>query len=104
NPNTIVLTCKGLLNSSLCTFLRGTLDDASGVVFGDGVKCVSGTVQRFGQQNAGQGDTPSNTAITTTLTVAPRNTRYYQCHYRNSSAGFCPPEPFNISNGYRLSW
>ena len=35
---------------------------------------------------------------------APGNARYYQCQYRNPSAGFCPPEGFNISNGCRIAW
>jgi len=88
----------------LCTFLRGTVDDGLGSVFGDGVKCASGTVLRFGQQTAGQGGNASNTVVAPAATVASGNTRYYQVHYRNPNAGFCPPETFNISNGYRVVW
>jgi len=43
-------------------------------------------------------------AIAPAATVATGNTRYYQLHYRNPNAGFCPPETFNISNGYRVTW
>src|SRR5262249_20128597 len=104
SPNTIVFTCSGIPNNNLCTFLRGTVNDPAGTVFGDGVKCVTGTVLRFGQQTAGQGGNPNNTVASTTNTVVSGNTRYYQVHYRNPSAGFCPPELFNVSNGYIIVW
>lgn len=31
-------------------------------------------------------------------------TAYYQTYYRNASASFCPPETFNVSNGYQITW
>jgi len=102
-PNTVVLTCEGIPNNNLCTFLRGTLDDANGTVFGDGVLCASGTIIRFGQQSAGGAGLP-NGAIAAAGTVPAGNTRYYQVHYRNPSAAFCPPEAFNVSNAYRIDW
>ena len=100
----MLFTCIGVPNNNLCTFLRGTMNDAAGAVFGDGVKCASGTVLRFGQQTAGQGGNASNTVVSPAASVVAGNTRYYQLHYRNPNAGFCPPELFNISNGYRLTW
>ena len=104
SPNALLFTCTGIPNNNLCTFLRGTTNDATGTVFGDGIKCVTGAAPRFGQQTSGQGGNPPNTVQSGTATVTAGNTRYYQVHYRNPSAGFCPPELFNVSNGFRLTW
>ena len=82
----------------------GDLVQKDGDVFGDGVKCVEGTVLRFGSQIAGQDGNPPNEVAATAGTVAAGNTRYYQLHYRNPSAGFCPPEAFNVTNGAIVVW
>ena len=103
-PNTVVFTCDGIPNANLSTFLRGTANTPAGFVFGDGVRCVSGIIFRFGQQIAGGGGNPPNTVISATPTVMPGNTRYYAVHYRNPLAGFCPPAAFNISSGYVIAW
>src|SRR6185369_14111302 len=55
NPvNTLVLTCTGVPNNSLCTFLSGNNSIDTGFVFGDGVRCVQVPLLRFGQQYSGQ--------------------------------------------------
>ena len=30
--------------------------------------------------------------------------RYYHTYYRNASSSFCPPETFNVTNGWRITW
>ena len=103
-PNTVVFTCTGIPNNNLCTFLRSSASVESGSVFGDGIKCLTGSVIRFGSQTSGQGGNESNSVASGTATIAFGNTRDYQLHYRNPTAGFCPPDAFNISNGYRIAW
>ena len=104
NPNTILFTCDGIPNNTFCTFLRSNASLDTGFVFGDGVKCLNGTGIRFGSQNAGQNGNPANTVSSSTASFPGGTTRYYQLYYRNPNAGFCPPELFNISNGYRVTW
>jgi hypothetical protein len=103
-PNTIIFTADGIPNGNLCTFLRGTASTGTGALFGDGVKCVDGTLIRFGQQVSGAGGNPSNTVSVTPASVATGNTRYYQLQYRNPAPGFCPVETFNASNAYSIAW
>jgi hypothetical protein len=105
SPNTILFNVNGIPNNNLTTFLRGTANTAAGFVFGDGVRCISGTTIRFGQQTSGPGGGNANfEANASPATVAAGNTRFYQTQYRNPSAGFCPPALFNISSGYILVW
>ena len=38
------------------------------------------------------------------VTVGSGARRYYQTYYRNSAAAFCPPETFNVTNGWVVDW
>ena len=99
SPNTLLLTCSGIPNSTLCVFLRAQTNDPAGFLFGDGVSCLTGTLIRFGSQSSA-----SHMASTGTVTIPAGNTRYYACHYRNLLGTFCPPQLFNISNGFMIQW
>ena len=57
-----------------------------------------------GKQNVGQGGNPANAAVTGTVEAPIGAVRYYQAHYRNPSATFCPPDAFNVSNACTISW
>ena len=39
-------------------------------------------------------DTPPTSGITA----------YYMAYYRNAAAAFCPPQTFNGTNAYRITW
>ena len=104
SPNTLVFHCEGMPNNSLATFWRGSMNDPSGVVFHDGIQCVAGAIIRFGQQAAGQDGNDPYSIAAPAVALAPGTTRYYQTHYRNPNAGFCPPGLFNLSNGYVVTW
>lgn len=105
SPNTVLFTATGIPNNNLCTFFRTPASDSSGVVFGDGVRCVTGTLVRFGQQVSGPaGGNPDFTVSAAPTAVAQGSTRYYQLQYRNPSPSFCPPEAFNVSNAYSIQW
>lgn len=96
-------------NSSVLYF-QGTSKVASGagVVFGDGLRCVGGSVIRLTTTTNTLGtsrypffgDLPLSVrgSITTSGT-----TRYYQGWYRNS-ATFCTADTFNLTNGLQVTW
>jgi len=76
-----------------------TLDTASPVVFGDGLRCVNATVVRLGATLAvgGQSTHP-------VMHGAGPGTFYYQIWFRNQPAMFCTPAAFNLSNGLSIFW
>jgi hypothetical protein len=82
-------------------------------VFGDGVRCVSGSLKRLYVKNASSGAVsapqPGDLSITARSaelgdTIQPGDTRYYQVYYRDSNLTFCPPDAFNVTNAIRVGW
>jgi hypothetical protein len=94
--------------------LKGDAQNASGIAFGDGVRCVDGALVRFGEHLAGTNGSPTgewtypNAVQTAQVSVATSQlvgtTAYYQLVYRNANTGFCSPATFNASNGFRVAW
>ena len=90
-------------------YLQGTTVQSGGlgVVLGDGVRCVGGTLVRLGAKtNAGgasvhpaAGDLP----ISVKGAVLAPGTRTYQVWYRDT-ASFCGPDPYNLSNAVEIVW
>ena len=116
SPDTVVFTSSGELPGALSVVLQGTIDLGAGVPYGDGVRCIGGTLKRLYTKNAvnglvtapGPGE-PSVTARSSAAgdPIAPGATRFYQVYYRDSAPSFCPSpegEIFNVSNGYRITW
>jgi choice-of-anchor B domain-containing protein len=116
SPDTLVLTSSAELSSSLSIFLQGNANLASGTPFGDGVRCVGGTLKRLyvknavgGTVTAPAGGDPSITARSAAQgdTIAPGTTRYYQVYYRDANLGFCPApqgDSWNVGNGLIVQW
>ncbi|MBK7877184.1 MAG: hypothetical protein IPJ77_15820 [Planctomycetes bacterium] len=110
NPDTVVLRASGMPAVVSSIFLKGDVRSTTGVLFGDGVRCVDGSLIRLGTvanvagasqyPNVGQqlvsvrGGTPPGSGLI----------GYYQTYYRNSAATYCPPETFNVSNALQISW
>jgi hypothetical protein len=116
NPDTIVLAVNGELPTALSIFLQGNASTPSGILFGDGVRCVSGQLKRLYVKNAvggavsapGAGDL-SISARSSALgdTIASGTSRWYQVYSRDPSASFCPApsgNTYNISNGQKIDW
>jgi hypothetical protein len=92
-----------------CLYFQGTTiaNGGTGAVFGDGLRCASGTVRRLGTQfNAlgtssypGMGD-PS---VSVRGLCAPGDVRIYQAWYRNAAA-FCSADTFNLTNAWQITW
>ena len=116
NPDTVRLDCTDMLASVTCVFLQGDQQNPAGVVFGDGVRCVAGALERLYVKNAsggaasvpGAGD-PSVSARSAALgdTIAPGSVRCYQVYYRDPDLAFCPAPAgngWNVSSGLILQW
>jgi hypothetical protein len=111
-PDTAVLTAAEELPVALTIFLQGNVNVSSGIVFGDGLRCASGTLLRLYTKNAvlgtisaPQGADPSITARSAALgdTIAPGTSRYYHAYYRDPNLVFCPAG-FNATNGVQIDW
>jgi hypothetical protein len=105
--DSFVLHATGLPGNALCIFLQGT-QSATPVTFGDGVRCIGGTLLRLKSVAASAGSVslpgPSDPPISTLGGVpASGGTRYYQAWYRDPAV-FCTSDTFNISNGLIVTW
>ena len=107
--NDVVLFGTGMPAVVSCIYLQG--DSLSDQTFGDGVRCAGGSLIRLRtKNNVGGASSFPDSVETITLSarggVTPGSgaVRYYQTYYRNSSAGFCPPETFNVTNGWIIAW
>jgi hypothetical protein len=80
--------------------------------FGDGLRCVGGTVFRFGTQNASPTGTSTRGPglidwscmnLPPTGCIAAGDVWNFQAWYRNA-ANFCTPSTFNLSNGLNVEF
>ncbi len=111
--DTVVFTSAGELNTALSILMQGNSNASAGVIAGDGVRCVAGTLKRLYSHSASggsvtfpQGGDPS---VRTQSSIKGDNipsgaTRYYQVYYRDANAGFCTAATFNVSSGYFIVW
>jgi hypothetical protein len=112
--NDVVLQGDGMNATGFCIFISGNVEDTGGVQFGDGVACFNGpgsTLIRLRSValTAGSSAFP---VPPETITLSQRSgtfpgsgdLRSYGVYYRNAAATFCPPNTFNVSNGYRIIW
>jgi len=111
-PDQVVLTCAGELSSSLSLLLQG---DAATLpaLFGDGVRCIGGRLERLYARNAQNGSValpaagdPSITARSAALgdPIAAGSSRFYQVLYRDGAAAFCAGSTWNASNALSIAW
>jgi len=106
----LVLTASGLPPTAPTLFFQGTGQQAGGLgtLFGDGLRCVGGTVVRLGTEPASAGTAvypgvgDLSVSVRGLLPVAGGQ-RYYQAWYRNAAA-FCTSNTFNLSNGVGVLW
>jgi hypothetical protein len=110
SDDNLVLRASGLPTSAPVLFFQGTSQTSggSGAVFGDGLRCASGTIVRLGTKTASLGLAQYPAAGDPDVSVrglvpATGAVRYYQGWYRNS-ANFCTSATFNLTNGLRVQW
>jgi hypothetical protein len=105
--DTFVLNGTGMLPNSTCIYLQGNTSSAA-ATFGDGRRCVGGTLIRLGtKHNVGgsssfpaAGDPPVSLRGNVPLLG---DTRFYQVWYRDP-ANFCTATTYNITNGIEAVW
>ncbi len=112
--NVIFVADLGFNYGGFAVMVASDTPNATGLVSGDGVLCLGGTLVKFGGHNAGTEGAPAgmwtypSTAQTTPVSVAtgqaPATTASYQLMYRNAVAGFCTPDTFNVTNGVQIPW
>jgi hypothetical protein len=112
SSDTFSFTQTGELGSSLSIFLQGNADVVLGTTFGDGVRCVGGTLKRLYHHNASSGTVSAPVGADLAVsarsaqlgdTIAPCSSRFYQVYYRDPNLGFCA-SGFNVGNGVKALW
>ena len=115
SEDTFVLTSTGELPTVLSVFFQGTASVAP-LNYGDGLRCIGGTLKRLYVKNASggvvvapTGSEPSVSARSSALgnPIPAGATRWYQVFHRDPSASFCPNPPgntWNSSNGIQADW
>ena len=106
--DSVVLDGSLMPNATALYFQGNTADNGgAGVVFGDGLHCVSGGVKRLGSKTnvGGASSYPigGDPLISVKGLVNPGDTKYYQCFYRNA-ASFCTSATFNYTNAVQIDW
>ncbi len=108
SADTLALIGSGMPNSSALYF-QGTsqLSGGLGVLFGDGLRCVGGSIIRLGTKNntagASQYPAPGDQSVSVRGFNSASDFRTYQIWYRNAAA-FCTASTFNLTNGLSLTW
>jgi len=106
--DTLVLVGDQMPNAA-CLYFQGTtqVNGGLGNPFGDGLRCVAGTVVRLGTKvNAGgasQYPAGLDASVSLRGNVTAPAVRNYQAWYRNA-ASFCQPETFNLTNAVSVTW
>ena len=105
--DTLVLGASQMPNNATCIFLQGT-SAISPVVFGDGLRCVGGTLIRLVVKTASLGSASYPQAGDQPISVrggvpSSGGTYAYQLWYRDP-ASFCTSLTYNISNGLLVQW
>jgi len=106
--DTLVLVGAGMPNSSALYFQGSAAQSGgAGAVFGDGLRCAGGAVQRLGTKSnaGGQSQYPEagDPSVSVRGLVVAGDQRVYQVWYRNAAA-FCTTSTFNLTNGVRVNW
>jgi hypothetical protein len=109
--DTVDLQGSSMPATASALYFQGTSQIAggAGIAFGDGLRCVTGSIVRLGTRvNSGgsstygvsQGDVP--VSVRGGVPIGG-GTFYYQVWYRNA-ASFCTAATFNLTNGLEISW
>ncbi len=108
--DTARLVVSGLPPGAPILFFQGDVKQSSGYgqSFGDGVRCVTGTIVRLGVKFAANGTAayPESGDLPAHVVGGVPSSGgivLYQGWYRNGST-FCLPATFNLTNGLEISW
>jgi hypothetical protein len=115
SADTLVFTTNGERPTALSVVLQGTASLPSGVIYGQGIRCVGGTLRRLyvkaasgGSITAPSGGDLSVSARSAALgnVIGPGQNRYYLVYYRDPIVlGGCPPtSTFNSTQSGQVTW
>jgi hypothetical protein len=116
NPDTVVLSASDMLAGASCIFIQGDQQAANGILFGDGLRCVSGSLKRLYVKTAAGGAAsapgPGDAALGARSAalgdpIAPGTQRYYQVYYRDPVGTFCATpvgNDWNVTSGAIVNW
>ena len=108
SADTLVLTTTHLEPTSWGLYFQG--DDAlsAGLPFGDGLRCVGGSIRRLQPRlSDAAGTSFTNLSISVKAgNVTAGSTKRYQCWYRTTTNPPCGlgVNDYNLSNGYEVVW
>jgi acetyl esterase/lipase len=108
SQDTLLLRGDSMPNST-ALYIQGTSRAAggAGVVFGDGLRCVSGTIIRLATQTNLAGSSvypePGELPVSLRGLVSVGSTRHYQVHFRDAQT-YCSAATWNLSNGLTATW
>lgn len=108
--DTVHFTSSGTPPNAQGLLFQGTVPLA-GVVFGDGLRCVAGAIQRLMVRNALCGNREygygvfGDQRISVAGGIGAPVVMHYQVRYRDANPTFCsPPATWNWTNGYTIAW
>jgi hypothetical protein len=108
--DSLVLSGSGMTPSSSVLYFQGTTQGA-GAVFGDGLRCATGTIIRLGTTTNANGASswpvPGAQSISVRGAIPAGGSvqRAYQAWYRDANATYCTDTArFNLTNGVRVQW
>ena len=117
SADSLVFTTSGEKPTALSIVLQGTAYVHTGIVYGQGIRCVGGSLKRLYAKNAvggsitapnfGAGDlSVSAQSAAKGDTIQPGQPRWYLVYYRdNGVLGGCSPESnFNATHTGQVSW
>jgi len=113
--DTVVFTTDGEKPTATSIVVQGNSVSATGLAFGQGVRCFAGALKRLyvkaasgGSITAPQGGDPSVSARSAALgdTIAASSTRWYGVYYRDPVVlgGCSPTRTFNSTQTQRILW
>jgi hypothetical protein len=106
--DTLLLRGLGMPDAAVLYF-QGTssVNGGSGSRFGDGLRCVAGSVRRLGTLDNALGWSaypgPGQSRVSVAGQIAAPGTWHYQAWYRNAAV-FCTADTFNLTNSVAVTW
>jgi hypothetical protein len=115
SADTVVFTTSGETPTATSILLQGTAANPSGSAFGQGVRCVSGTLVRLYTKHAVNGSITAPGAGDATIsarsavlgdTIVAGETRWYLVYYRDPNIPIVclSSASFNATQGQAISW
>lgn len=115
--DSMVLSSSGELSNALSVFSQGSglTNPIGGVVFGQGVRCVAGSIKRLYTKAASGGSASAPSGADLSIhdrsaalgdPISPGESRFYYIYYRDPNVlGGCPSaSTFNSTTSMRATW